>query len=115
MLVSRYVSFLQSVQSSSKLPAIFLLNRCLKNLNTVTGRNVKFIENEIGSSSILKIKPSEIKRKLKFCEIDKEDYWKVGFVKEITNIKQNVLELEPDDNRLTTEELNDIINYLVTC
>ena len=47
MLVSRYVSFLQSVQSSSKLPAIFLLNRCLRNLDTVTGRNVKFIENEI--------------------------------------------------------------------
>ena len=97
------------------LDVMNILNRCLKNLNTVTGRNVKFIENEIGSSSILKIKPSEIKRKLKFCEIDKEDYWKVGFVKEITNIKQNVLELEPDDNRLTTEELNDIINYLVTC
>ena len=44
-----------------------------------------------------------------------EDKWKVDFVKEITNIKQNVLELENDDNQLTTEELDDIINHLVTC
>ena len=63
----------------------------------------------------MKIKPSEIKRKYKFCEIEMEDKWKVDFVKEITNIKQNVLELENDDNRLTTKELDDIINHLVTC
>ena len=87
----------------------------MKNLNTVTGRNVNFIENEIGSSSILKMKPREIKRRYKFCEIQGEDDWKINFVKEITNIKQNVLELEPDDNRFTTEELNDLLNYLVTC
>ena len=44
-----------------------------------------------------------------------EEKWKVDFVKEITNIKQNVLELENDDNRLTTKDLDDIINHLVTC
>ena len=43
MLMCRYVKFIQTVIKSSKLAAIFLLHRSIKNVNTVTGRNVNYI------------------------------------------------------------------------
>ena len=41
-----------------------------------------------------------------------DDAWKIDFVREITNVKQNVLEI--DQNQMTDEELSDIVDYLTT-
>ena len=49
-------------------------------------------------------------RKLEYAPIDKEDKWKVKFIKEITDIKFNKLIVED----FTTEELEDILEYLCT-
>ena len=43
-----------------------------------------------------------------------EDDWKVNIVKEITNIKQNVLELESGEAEFTVAELNEILDFIVT-
>ena len=114
MLMCRYVNFVQSVQKSSKKAVLFLFNRCRNNVNTVTGRNINYIENETRSSSILTIKSSEMKKNYKFCEMKPEDDWKVNIVKEITNIKQNVLELETSEVEFTVAELNEILDLICT-
>ena len=114
MLISRYVSFVKSVLKSSKLPAIFLLHRCLRDLGTVTGRNVNFIENELETEDILQLKPKEIKKKYKFCEINDEEKWKVEFMKEITNVKKNILKIAPGEEKFSDEELDAIVDFLVT-
>ena len=113
MLVCRYVNFVQSVQKSSKKAVLFLFNRCRNNVNTVTGKNINYIEKET-RSSILTIKSSDIKKNYKFCEMKVEDDWKVNIVKEITNIKQNVLELESGEAEFTVAELNEILDFIVT-
>ena len=60
------------------------------------------------------MKIKDVKKSYKFCEVSSEDTWKVSFVQGITNIKQNILHLEASDNQFSIEELDDIINFIVT-
>ena len=115
MLVSRYVSFVQSVKKSPKLTVQLLLQMSKDNLETVTGRNIRYILTELNQEDIFKIKKSYIKKNLKFAPAAEEDDWKIEFVKEITNVKQNVLHVEGNDHgQFTTEELDELVNYLTT-
>ena len=58
---------------------------------------------------------ANFKKSVKFCELRDEDTWKVKFVKEMVNLKQTILQLNTDgDEEFTHEELDDIINYIVT-
>ena len=84
----------------------------MKNVNSVTGRNIRHVLDITGNDDIFKIKIDDVKKNHKFCELQEDDKWKVGFVKEIVNIGQNVCEL--DKNLMTKEELSDILVYLTT-
>ena len=83
-----------------------------KFLNKVTGRNIRNVLTETGFDDIFDIKINEIKRNYRFCDTDKTDEWKIDFVKELVNLKQNVFELEEDI--MTEEELDEILAYLTT-
>ena len=109
MLMSRYVNFIQSVVKSKRKAVLFLFQRC-----KVTGKNIQFIESQVANSSILTMKKNEFKKNYKFCEMKTEDEWKVNFVKEIVNVKPNVLHLEAGPDELTIEELDEMINFIVT-
>ena len=114
MLMSRYVNFIQSVVKSKRKAVLFLFQRCKDDLMTVTGKNIQFIESQVPNSSILTMKKNEFKKIYKFCEMKTEDEWKVSFVKEIVNVKQYVLHLEAGPDELTIEELDEMINFIVT-
>ena len=61
------------------------------------------------------MKKSDIKKKVKFAPMQPEDKWKVQLVKEITNVKQNVLHLEENENgQFSNDELSEIVNYVTT-
>ena len=81
---------------------------------TVTGRNIHFIENELQDISILDINISKFKKDYKFSETKEEDAWKVGFVKEIVNVKHNILHFNQDEEQFTEEELDELLDYLIT-
>ena len=91
---------------------IFLLERIIMNLDSVTGRNVKYVMDETGYDDIFAMKVEKIKESFQFCEIEENNRWKIDFVKEIVDVKQNVLEL--DQNVMTDEELEEILVYLTT-
>ena len=95
MILSRYIKFLQNAKKSPKLPVQMMLQRVFRNINTITGRNVRHIQDKVGHQhDLLKVRTGWLKSKLKFCEISEEEKWRVGLIKEITNIKQNKLEIE---------------------
>ena len=48
MILSRYVKFLQNVQKSPKLAAQLMLQKVYKDVNTITGRNIRYIKDKIG-------------------------------------------------------------------
>ena len=64
---------------------------------------------------MLSVKPGWLRNTLKFCELHDDDQWRVDMIKEITNIKQNILELTPDeeeDSFLTSEQLEEILHFV---
>ena len=115
MLYSRYATFLQSAQKSSKLTVLLLLQIVKNDLQTVTGKNIRHILADVEQEDIFKLKKEDIKKKVKFAPIQPDDKWKVQLVKEITNVKQNVLNLEGNENgQFSNDELSDIVNYVTT-
>ena len=69
LIIRRYIKFIHSIQKSPKLPAQLLLQKVIRNVYTVTGKNVRFILDLTNKVDILAIKPYEIKSKVKFSEI----------------------------------------------
>jgi hypothetical protein len=90
MLIRRYIKFLQNVKKSPKLAVQLLLQKVIGDLNTMTGKNVRYIIDNIGhQKDILTVNPDSLKNKLRFCGINNADKWRVNFEKELVNIKQN--------------------------
>ena len=112
MLLSRYVKFLQSAKKSPKIAVQYLLQKVLRNCNTMTGKNVRYILDKVGGQDIFGVNPLLIKKNLKFNNITEENAWRVNLVKELTNVKQNILTLDNHENSLTTEELDEILEYV---
>ena len=56
MLMCRYVSFIQSIRKSSRPGVIYLLQKVMNNVETVTGRNINYILRETGNDDIFKIR-----------------------------------------------------------
>ena len=61
---------------------------------------------------LFSVTPNILKKNLKFCEIRNENRWRVNIIKEIVDIKQGILAL--DGEGLSSEELNDLIDYIST-
>lgn len=115
MIIIRYVKFIQSLKKSPKIAVQFLVEKVLRNCSTLTGKNVRYVLDKTRASCILDINISKVKRELKFNEIANEDAWRVDFIKEIANLKNNNLKLDDDDeNCLTKEELDELLNYICT-
>ena len=74
---------------------------------SVTGKNIRHILNETGQTDIFKVKVSEMKKSVKFCEVQGEDKWKPDMIKELTNVKKGsmFLEGEHEGSLLTNEEI----------
>ena len=113
MLICRYIKFIQNLRKSTKPGVIFLLQKVMTNVNTITGSNIRYVLEETGYDDIFEIRVGEVKKNFKFCDTEEMDKWKVDFAREIVDIKHNALEL--DQNLMTKEELNEILAYLTTC
>ena len=78
----------------------------------MTGKNVRFILDKTGEQDIFEVNPLLIKKSLKFNTITEENFWRVNLIKELTNVKQNILALDDHENSLTNEELDEILEYV---
>ena len=75
----------------------------------MTGRNIRFILNQTGYDDIFAIKVNEVKKMFKFCDVPENESWKIDFIREITTKQTN---LKIDDDLMTVEELDGILEYL---
>ena len=114
MVLVRFVKFLQNIKKSSKMAVQCMLTKVLKNVSTVTGKNVRYIKNQIGSEgNLLKMSPRLLKKKLSFCPMNADDQWRINLIRELTNVKHEVLCLVSSNQEmfLSKDELMDTVHY----
>ena len=74
-----------------------------------TGSDLRNILLPSDKSNIDDLRKDHI-RKIKYQDVDPTNEWKIGFIKEITDVKFNQLEVE----NFSKEELEDILEFLCT-
>ena len=87
MLASRFVSFYETIEASSKLCIRFeLSNLCKNDLNTVLGRNLFSIANNwfVNLSDI-----SEMKQ-MKWFDVPFDHAWSIGFTRTLNTRTSNL-------------------------
>ena len=93
-----------------------MLQKVIQNVDSITGRNIRFIQDKLGIyCDLLSVSQRWLKRKLVFCPINEADTWKVNLIREVTDLKHDVLSLEPgsvSDNLLSKEQLQEIANFV---
>ena len=117
MLYSRFISFLQSIKRHSKFPVQYLLCLVKDDAMSNTGLNVKLILNDVDDTDILKIDTTKFKKNYCFAKMKKEDLWRAEIIRELINVKQGVLQFQGfngDDNFLTNDQIQEIIDYVST-
>ena len=93
---------------------IYLLAKVISDQRTITRKNVHKVQIETGSTDLLNVNTSKLKQNIKFCEIPDGMQWKIETVKELTNVRQNELNVVFDNEDLLTTKEIDIILNLVT-
>ena len=114
MILTRYVKFIKFIKKSPKMAVQFLLEKVSRNCNTLTGKNIRFVLDKLNVEDIFQVNPDRVKTDFKFAKISEENSWRINFAKEIVNLKQNVLQLDPDTNTLSEDELQEILDYICT-
>ena len=108
-MIERFLSFLNQIEKSKKQIPKQLLSVIKHDVRSTTGSNLRNILLLTNKNTIEEITLEDIKT-IKYNQIEKEDEWKVGFIREVTDIKFNQLEVE----NFSKEELDDILSYLCT-
>ena len=109
VLIDRFLGFLQQIEKSRKHIPKQLLSFIKHDVRSTTGSNLRNILMLTDKHNIEDVTKDDL-QKLEYAPIDENDKWKVNIIKEITDIKFNKLIVED----FTTEELDDILEYLCT-
>ena len=109
ILISRFLGFMEKICTSKKKALKMLMETAKLDTRSVTGQNFRNIMILVGKTSIDAVKKEDA-FKIKYFPIDEADYWKVNAIKEIIDVKNQLLEV-PDLDR---EELDEILNNLCT-
>ena len=100
MLPSRLLKFHHSISKCHKPCMKFLQELCRLNHQTAYCNNLSQISWSIGCS-VEDLSYTQIKRELKYCPAPENQKWKVNLLKELLELKWNILEidglLEEDD------------------
>ena len=104
ILICRCVNFIKSIKKSTKRAVQILYQKVKNNLNTVTGRNVQFVAEATGAGNIEHITINQLKKTMKFCEGDPDEIWKADFIREVMDLKQNVLFLDDETEVMVENE-----------
>ena len=107
VLIERFRGFIEQIIKSRKIIPKHVLKYVKHDVRSVTGSNLRNILLLTDKDTIEELNSNDIK-KLKYHEVVKEDYWKIGLAKEIIDIKNNQLSLCD----FSIQELNEVLDNL---
>ena len=116
MLIVRFVKFLQSMLKFSEMAVHFMLRKVEQDASSTTGKNLAYIRKLVGTNcDLLTVSPKWLKKQVPFQPMNESDKWRVTLIKEVANIRNDVLSLQSDSETfLTSEQLKDIVDF-VSC
>ena len=109
VLMERFFSFPMQIEKSTKKVPKQLLNFIKNDVRSTTGANLRNILLLTDKNYIDELRKEHL-QDIKYQDVDPTNKWKIGFIKEITNVKFNQLEVE----NFSKEELEDILEFLCT-
>ena len=109
VLIERFLNFLNQIEKSKKKIPRQLLSFIKHDVRSTTGSNLRNIMLLTDKNNIDDIGRDDI-RKIRYNKIDPNENWKVDFIREITDVKFDQLEVE----NFAKEELEEILEFLCT-
>ena len=88
VLMKRFLSFLMQIEKSTKKVPKQLLAFIKNDVRSTTGSNLRNILLLTDKSNIEDLRKDHI-REIKYHNVDPTNEWKIGFIKEITDVKFN--------------------------
>ena len=107
-LIQRFLGFMEKIDASDKTALKMLKNEAMKDVRSVTGKNYRNIMLLAGKSCVEHVRKDNLN--LKYFPLDEKDGWKVAFIKEIIDVKNDELEVPGFEN----DELETILLHLCT-
>ena len=105
----RFLSFLNQIEKSTKLVPKHLLRFIKYDNKSKTGSNLRNLLLLTDKNTIDELNMDDID-KLKHCDMEEDNKWKIEMAKEIIDIKSSKLELD----NFSTGELDEILEHLCT-
>ena len=66
LIYMRYIGFMQSIRRSRKMAVMYLLEKVIQDMTTMTGQNARHIADIAEEVDIFRIKKEEFKRNFRF-------------------------------------------------
>ena len=89
--------------------------KMLSDYGSVTKQNLALISKESSIENILEVSPSSVASSMIYYPTPVGEEWRVGFLKEIFDLRKNNLELDwEDDINLTYDEITDLIRTVAS-
>ena len=108
-LYKRYVTFVDSITSSSKSIMRKMLSVVRHDCRSNTGRNLRKLMQIAGKSRIEDLRRNDFDE-LKYNEIPVGEEWKINIAAELIQVKNRDMDVE----NFTYDEINDILTHIVT-
>ena len=108
MLISRFISFTQKIESSVKKSVTHLFNIVKNDAQSITGSNLRNIRLLLEKDDSFKLSKTDA-NEVKYHPVDDENVWKVRFLKELIEIKHGDLTVDLDH-----EEIQEMIDHIST-
>ena len=107
VLCKRFLSFIESVKTSKKIALRNIFKLVKNDCRSVTGRNLLNIMILVNKTSIESLVPGDA-LDIKYHEIEEQQAWKIGVVKELTDVKFGEAFVEG----FSRKELDAILNHV---
>ena len=107
--MSRYVKFYKDLVNSPKFTVRFLARLCERDLRTVMGRTLQYLQDEC-KCSLDMLSPQRVKHSLRYVSESLDSKWQAKLAVELMEIKSDKLEI----SGFTRDQIDDMLETQCT-
>ena len=108
-LISRFLGFVDKVRKSHKIVPKLFFNHIKRDVRSTTGKNLRRIMLDLGKDDISEIRKKEVGN-IYHNNIKPDKSWRVNILKELLDVRENLVEVDGIEH----EEITEIINFICT-